>query len=259
MRIGRFEYDGRVFYGKIEGSEVTVVDGDIFGDYRLSAEAYHIDGLRILTPVEPPNIICVGLNYKSHAAESRMEPPERPVIFFKLTTAAAPHNAIISLPRPAPDEVDYEAELCAIIGRKAKDVEESDALKYVFGYTCGNDVSARDCQFKLDQQWARAKSFDGFCPIGPWIETELDPADVRVEGLLNGTVTQSSTTARMIFSAAQLVSYCSKNFTLLPGTVIMTGTPEGVGYARKPPIYLNSGDVFEVRISGVGSLVNTFT
>ncbi|MDR2648929.1 MAG: fumarylacetoacetate hydrolase family protein [Clostridiales bacterium] len=257
MKIGRFEYDGRVFHGRIDGCKVTEITGDIFGDYQLSSKTHSIDRLRVLAPVAPPNIICIGLNYRSHAAESQMKLPERPVVFIKLTTAVTSHNAGIILPRES-DEVDYEAELCAVIGKTAKDLEERDALKYVFGYTCGNDVSARDCQLKFDQQWARGKSFDGFCPMGPWVETEMDPADTRVEGLLNGVVMQSSSTANMIFSVAELVSYCSKNFTLLPGTIIMTGTPEGVGYARKPPVYLKKGDVFEVRISGVGSLANTF-
>ena len=161
------------------------------------------------------------------------------------------------LPDEAPDEVDYEAELVIVIGKKAKNLEIDEVSNHILGYTCGNDVSARDCQLRLDQQWARGKSFDTFCPLGPWIETELpDPDHCRVGSKLNGQIMQDSNTSDLIFGVKELVSYCSKNFTLLPGTVIMTGTPGGVGFARKPPIFLKSGDTIEIEIEGIGILSN---
>jgi 2-keto-4-pentenoate hydratase/2-oxohepta-3-ene-1,7-dioic acid hydratase in catechol pathway len=153
--------------------------------------------------------------------------------------------------------VDFEAELCAVIGKIAKNVSEDDALDYVLGFTCGNDVSARDCQRKLDVQWARGKSFDTFCPFGPYIETDVgDPNALRISSRVNGAVMQDSNTRDMIFSVRKLISYCSHNMTLLPGTLIMTGTPEGVGFARKPPVFLKDGDTVEIEIENVGVLKN---
>jgi 2-keto-4-pentenoate hydratase/2-oxohepta-3-ene-1,7-dioic acid hydratase in catechol pathway len=259
MRIGRFELDGREFAGIVEGLDVFELDGFSFDEEIGVTDRRHaLEELRFLPPVKPPNVVCIGLNYKLHAIETSENPPSRPEIFIKLTTSVTAHNSEIALPAIAPDEVDCEAELCVVIGKKAKDVEVSDALNYVFGYACGNDVSARDCQTRLDKQWARGKSMDGFCPLGPWIETGLDTSNLRVEGILNGQVKQRAWTRDMIFSVPQLVSYCSWNFTLLPGTVIMTGTPGGVGFARRPPIFMHPGDVYEVFIEGVGTLSNRF-
>jgi 2-keto-4-pentenoate hydratase/2-oxohepta-3-ene-1,7-dioic acid hydratase in catechol pathway len=258
MKLGRFKKDSTIFHGKIVGDLVFEIKGSLFEDCQVTDKVHAFKDLELLAPIEPPNIVCIGLNYKSHAAESSMALPERPAIFIKLTTSAIGPDTDVKIPEAAPNEVDYEAELCAVIGKTAKDIDEEDALSYVFGYTCGNDVSARDCQLKFDQQWARGKSFDGFCPLGPWIETDVDPTKLSIAGLLNGEVVQESTTASMIFSVAKIISYCSKNFTLLPGTVIMTGTPEGVGFARKPPLFLKDGDVFEVRIGEIGSLFNRF-
>ncbi|MDD3928099.1 MAG: fumarylacetoacetate hydrolase family protein, partial [bacterium] len=162
----------------------------------------------------------------------------------------------ILLPKMAPHEVDYEAELAIVIGRTCRNVPEYEALDYVLGYTCGNDVSARDCQMKQDTQWARAKSFDTFCPLGPWIETELDPDGLDIVSRLNGETMQSSNTSDMLFDCRYLVSYCSRIATLQPGTVIMTGTPSGVGFSRKPPVFLRPGDKIEVEIEGIGTLCN---
>jgi len=159
----------------------------------------------------------------------------------------------------APSAVDYEAELVVVIGRKARNVSEEEARNYIFGYTCGNDVSARDCQLKIDRQWARGKSFDTFAAIGPWIETELEPSRLKIRLLLNGAVMQDSSTADMIFNVPRIVSYLSRQMTLLPGTIIMTGTPSGVGFARKPPVFLKPGDVVEVDIQGIGVLKNYVT
>jgi 2-keto-4-pentenoate hydratase/2-oxohepta-3-ene-1,7-dioic acid hydratase in catechol pathway len=156
----------------------------------------------------------------------------------------------------APDEVDYEAELVIVIGKQARHVSEEEALEYVLGYTCGNDVSARDCQLRLDAQWARAKSFDTFAPLGPWIETELDVGDCRVQCRLNGATMQDGNTEDLIFGPRYLISYLSRCLTLLPGTAIMTGTPAGVGFARKPSVFLAPGDIVEVEIEGIGTLRN---
>ncbi|OFX16645.1 MAG: hypothetical protein A2Z18_10215 [Armatimonadetes bacterium RBG_16_58_9] len=209
--------------------------------------------VRYLPPVDPPNVLAVGRNYAAHAAEIGMEPPTAPLLFIKATTCVVGHGDDIVLPKIAPDQVDYEAELCAVIGKRAKHVAVEDALDYVFGYTCANDVSARDCQMG-DGQWARGKSFDTFCPIGPYIVTGLDPTDLRVRMRLNGETMQDGCTDDMVFSVAYLVSYFSECMTLLPGTVILTGTPSGVGHGRKPPVYLKPGDVCEVDIEGIGVL-----
>jgi 2-keto-4-pentenoate hydratase/2-oxohepta-3-ene-1,7-dioic acid hydratase in catechol pathway len=156
----------------------------------------------------------------------------------------------------APDEVDYEAELAVVIGKECKNVEVDQAGDYILGYTCANDVSARDCQIKIDKQWARAKSFDTFCPLGPVIETDLDPDNCQISSVLNGQVMQNSNTSDMIFDTAELISYLSKNMTLKPGTVILTGTPEGVGFARDEAVYLKPGDTIEIKIEGIGKLKN---
>lgn len=211
---------------------------------------------KFLPPVRPPNIIALGLNYREHANESKMELPPAPIIFLKATTSLTGHLQPIILPAEASSEVDYEAELTIVIGKTAKDVPEDKALDYVFGYTCGNDVSARDCQIKLDKQWARGKSFDTFAPVGPVIETSLDPSNLRVQTRLNGKVMQDGRTKDLIFNVPQIVSYLSRQMTLLSETLIMTGTPSGVGFARKPPVFLKPGDMVEVEIEGLGILKN---
>jgi 2-keto-4-pentenoate hydratase/2-oxohepta-3-ene-1,7-dioic acid hydratase in catechol pathway len=159
----------------------------------------------------------------------------------------------------APNEVDYEAELVIVIGKKARNVPESLASDYILGYTCGNDVSARDCQLRLDKQWARGKCFDTFAPIGPWIVTDLDGDKLNVKLTLNGNVMQNSNTSDMVFGCRQLVSYLSRCMTLLPGSIIMSGTPSGVGMGRKPQVWLKTGDTVTVEIDGIGSLTNNVT
>lgn len=213
---------------------------------------------QLLAPVSPPNIFAIGLNYRKHAQETGAALPERPLIFIKATTSLNNPGDAIVLPASAPDEVDYEAEIAIVIGRRAKNVSPAEAKDHVLGYTCANDVSARDCQKRLDKQWARGKSFDSFCPLGPWIVTadEINPDDRPIESRLNGRVMQSSKTSDLIFPCMDLVSYLSRQFTLLPGTVILTGTPEGVGMARTPPVYLREGDRIEVTVGGIGTLMN---
>ena len=214
------------------------------------------DVSRYLPPVEPPDIFALGLNYRTHSLETNTELPSEPVIFLKATSSLAANGDAIHLPVEAPDEVDYEAELAVVIGRTARHVAESEALDHVFGYTCGNDVSARDCQLRRDRQWARGKSFDTFCPLGPWIETDLDPSNIHVRSRLNGEEMQNQSTADLEFNVPRIIAWLSRNFTLHPGTVILTGTPAGVGMARTPPVYLRPGDLIEIKIEGVGVLSN---
>ncbi len=258
MRVVRFEdLNGNVCYGEwISRDQARPISGDLYGSYEVAPQTVRIK--RLLAPVTPVNVIAIGLNYRRHAAEGGHQVPDFPLVFVKLTTSVIGPGDPILLPVDAPDEVDYESELAVVIGKTARKVGESDALGYVLGYTCANDVSARDCQIRRDKQWARAKGFDTFCPLGPCllIDRQQDPNAFPIRGRLNGKVMQESNTADMIFSVPRLISYLSQQFTLLPGTVILTGTPEGVGCARKPPVFLREGDTFAVEIDGIGELAN---
>lgn len=257
MRIVRYQKNEEIFYGVLKGEEIRTIEGDIFEEFVVRPESVNRREVNLLSPVNPPNIIAIGLNYKEHADESGQDYPENPLIFLKATSSLIGPEDNIILPDMAPDEVDYEAELVIVIGKRAKNIEMDNVEKYILGYTCGNDVSARDCQLRIDKQWARGKSFDTFCPLGPWIETELaNPDNCRIISRLNGKIMQDSNTSDLIFGVKELVSYCSKNFTLLPGTVIMTGTPSGVGFARRPPVFLKKGDHIEIEIEGIGILSN---
>jgi 2-keto-4-pentenoate hydratase/2-oxohepta-3-ene-1,7-dioic acid hydratase in catechol pathway len=221
--------------------------------------AYSPDAVEYLPAVYPGKIIAIGRNYQDHAAEGGSEPPKSPLLFTKFPNALNAHNAPVTL-HAISEQIDYEAELAVVIGRRANKVSEADALSYVFGYSCLNDVSARDLQFS-DGQWVRGKGLDGFSPLGPFITTKdeiADPQSLKIEGVLNGEVMQSSNTKMMIFGVAYLISYITQAITLEPGDVIATGTPEGVGVFRKPPRLLKAGDVFEVVIEKVGTLKNTF-
>ena len=253
----RFEQDGRTGYGTLEGESVL----ELRENFLACPDGYTgrelpLGSVRLLAPVEAPNVVCIGLNYRRHAAEAGMKLPERPLIFLKTTTALCGPGDRIVLPGIAPDNVDYEGELAVVIGKQAKNVPEEKALDYVFGYTAANDVSARDCQLQLDGQWARGKSFDTFAPIGPAVVSGIDGNRLGIETKLNGTVMQKSTTGDLIFSIEKLVSFVSRNMTLLPGTVILTGTPEGVGYSRNPPVWLREGDLVEITIEQIGTLSN---
>ena len=224
---------------------------------RAAAVAYALDAIEFLPAVYPSKILAIGRNYAEHAAEGGADLPKSPLLFNKLPNALSAHNAPVVLPAISA-QVDYEAELAVIIGRRAKRVSEADALEHVFGYSLINDVSARDLQFG-DGQWTRGKSLDTFAPLGPFITTRDEIDDVqalKIEGVLNGQVMQSSNTARMIFKVAYLVSYLSQGITLEPGDVIASGTPDGVGIFRKPPVLLKAGDVFEVTIEKLGTLRN---
>jgi len=224
---------------------------------RSAVTAYELDEIEFLPAVYPRKILAIGRNYADHALEGGGEPPKAPLIFAKLTNALSAHDAPIVLPTVS-ETIDWEAEVAVVIGRRAKAVKETDALDYVFGYTLMNDVTARDLQRK-DGQWTRGKGLDTFAPLGPFITTRDEIADVqnlKVEGLYNGQVTQSSNTSKMIFTIAYLVSYISQGITLEPGDIIASGTPEGVGFFRDPPVLLRAGDVCEVRVENLGSLRN---
>ena len=228
------------------------------GSARGQVSSYPLDAIEFLPAVYPRKILAIGRNYVDHAIEGGAEPPKAPLIFNKLSNSLSAHNAPIVLPTIS-SQVDYEAELAVIIGRNAKRVDEAAALDYVFGYTLINDVSARDLQFG-DGQWTRGKGLDTFAPLGPFITTRDEIADVQslnIEGRLNGEVMQSSNTAKMIFPVAYLISYLSQGIMLEPGDVIATGTPEGVGIFRDPPVLLKAGDVFEVTVEKLGTLGNS--
>ena len=235
----------------------SLINGSYAATGRGQAVAHELDSVEFLPAVYPSKILAIGRNYAEHAAEGGAELPKAPLLFNKLPSALSAHEAPIVLPNIS-EQVDFEAELAVIIGRTAKRVSEAEALDYVFGYSLINDVSARDLQFG-DGQWTRGKSLDTFAPLGPFITTRDEIEDVqtlKIEGVLNGEVMQSSNTARMIFQVAYLVSYLSQGITLQPGDVIASGTPDGVGIFRKPPVLLKPGDVFEVKIEKLGVLRN---
>jgi len=233
----------------LDGSQSRSGSGETVG--------YSLDAIEFLPAVNPTKILAIGRNYADHAAEGGADLPKAPLLFNKLPNTLNAHNAPIVLPSIS-EKVDYEAELAVVIGQTAKRVSEAAALDHIFGYSLIDDVSARDLQFG-DGQWTRGKSLDTFAPLGPFITTRDEIEDVqalKIEGVLNGQVMQSSNTSKMIFKVAYLVSYLSQGITLEPGDVIATGTPDGVGIFRKPPVLLKDGDVFEVKIEKLGTLRN---
>ncbi len=248
MKIVRFLSDGGPRYGLIKGEEVKEVIGNVFGEYRVSRKGHPVGKVKILAPCLPSKVVAIGLNYRSHAVEMKKVLPEEPMIFLKPSTAVIGPNEKIVYPKMA-KRVDYEAELGVVIGRVARNVCEEKALDYVLGYTCFNDVTARDLQAK-DGQYARSKGFDSFAPLGPWIVTGLDPRAVGVRSYLNGKLRQDGNTKDLIFSVPFLVSFISRVMTLLPGDVIATGTPAGIGP-------MEPGDVIEIEVEGIGRLKNT--
>ncbi|MBK6799631.1 MAG: fumarylacetoacetate hydrolase family protein [Acidobacteria bacterium] len=262
-RLGMLKGDVIVDITELASDAVTFING---GSANIAAAlsattrtAYALDAVEYLPAVNPSKIIAIGRNYYEHAIEGGSEPPKSPLLFTKLLNALNAHNAAVIL-HSISEQIDFEAELAVIIGKRASKVGESEALDYVFGYSCINDVSARDLQFG-DGQWVRGKGLDGFAPLGPFITTKdeiPDPQNLDIEGRLNGEVMQTSNTKMMIFNVAYLVHYISQAITLEPGDVIASGTPEGVGVFRKPPRLLQDGDTFEVVIQNVGTLRNTF-
>lgn len=255
MRIIRCPFGAGTRFGILEDEEVYPCIGDPFAGLKPEVRPIPAEGLKLLCPIEPPNIVCIGLNYQRHAEESGVPFPKAPQFFLKPTTAVCGPDDPIVLPLQDLHSVDYEVELAIVIGKKARHVPEQEVPEVVLGYTVGNDVSARGAQFD-DIQWTRGKSFDSFCPLGPCIQTEIDADRLDLMCRVNGRTVQRSNTSDMIFSTRQLVSFISDCMTLLPGTVILTGTPEGVGFARTPPRYLRHGDVVECEIKGIGILRN---
>jgi 2-keto-4-pentenoate hydratase/2-oxohepta-3-ene-1,7-dioic acid hydratase in catechol pathway len=248
MRIVRFLLNGNSSWGLLhEDGSIAQLSGSIVPDLSAVGALYSSAGAVFLAPCLPSKVVAVGLNYRDHAAELGMAAPAEPVLFLKPPTCViGPGGAII---RPAmSSRVDYEGELAAVIAKQARRVAPEDARRHILGYTCANDVTARDLQ-KKDGQWTRAKSFDTFCPVGPWIETDLDPGDLLVESYLNGERRQSSRTSQFIFTIERLVSFISHIMTLEPGDLVITGTPAGIGP-------MQAGDEIEVRIEGIGSLKN---
>ena len=271
MRIARFAKGGEVAYGVVgeaqaDGSGaarpvtgaaglsvIAELRGHPFspgkGGVQFTGATFPLDDVRLLAPVLPSKVVAVGRNYADHAREMGGEPPAEPVLFLKPSTAVVGHGDQIAYPVKLTQRVDYEGELAVIIGRLCREVPAAQAAEVIFGYTCANDVTARDLQAR-DGQWTRAKGFDTFCPLGPWIETDADPADLQLTTEVNGEVRQQARTSQLLYDVPALVEFVSTVMTLLPGDVLLTGTPAGVGP-------LEDGDEVSVTIENVGSLRNT--
>ena len=247
MKFVRFSIDCKDRWGTVEGEDVAEIEGSVYGDFTVTRVHHNLSSVKILPPVTPSKLVAIGLNYVDHARELGQPIPKEPFIFIKASSAIiGPEDAIVIA---FPDhETHHEAELTIVIKHRAKNVKPEDALRYVLGYTCGNDVSDRTMQ-RIDGAPTRAKSLDTFGPIGPFIATDLNPGNLRIECLVNGQVRQSSSTAQLVFGVRALVSFVSQMMTLMPGDAIMTVTPPGVGPIRP-------GDTVEVRIEGIGTLRN---
>jgi len=247
LKLVGFLKNDQPCYGLIEGEAIYAVEGSIFGEFRRAEKVAALAEVRLLAPCRPTKILAVGLNYRTHAAEAGYDVPSEPLVFSK------PPSSVIGPLEPIvypilSQQMDYEGELAVVIGQRAKNVLPEKATDFILGYTCGNDVTARDLQ-RRDDQWTRAKGFDTFCPLGPYIVTDLDPAHLAIQTRVNGEIRQSTSTADMVFNVAELMAYVSQVMTLEPGDVILTGTPSGVGP-------LQPGDVVEVEIEGIGILRN---
>ena len=248
-RYIRFQAGERTLYGRLAGDNVHVLEGDLFGDRAESGQVLPLSQVQLLAPCQPGKILAVGFNYRDHAEEFGTPIPTQPNIFMKPTSCLAGPEQPVLFPRELAGQVDYETELVIVIGRRARHVSEAEAADYILGYTIGNDVTARDLQ-DTTKQWTVCKGFDTFGPIGPWIETDIDPREgLDISAWVNGQRRQHSNTKNLIFDPPYLVSWLSKAMTLEPGDVIFTGTPSGVG-----PVM--PGDVMEMRVQGIGSLFN---
>jgi len=249
MKYLRFLQNGNIRYGLVEKDNIIrEVVGDIFNNYKNTENIYSLSEITFLPPCVPTKIIAVGLNYFDHANEFQMKIPDEPLIFMKPPSALIAHNDNIIYPKMS-KQLDFEAELAVVIKNKVKDIEPEDVSKNILGYTCFNDVTARDLQ-KKDGQWTRAKSFDTFAPIGPFISTDLNPDNLQIKLYKNDQLMQNSSTGNMIFKVDKIASFISKIMTLFPGDIIATGTPSGVGQ-------LEAGDIVKVEIEGIGILKNT--
>lgn len=252
MKIIRFQYKDEISYGLVDGEKVYTYAGTPFdltfsGDFKLSGPSIPITDIRLLPPCQPSKIVCLGLNYRPHSDELKMKLPDLPLLFIKPSTAVIGPDDNIVLP-PGSERIDYECELGVVIGKTARNVKESEFAEYVLGYSCFNDVTDRIAQ-SHDGQWTRSKSYDTFAPLGPCIDTMVEPFNLKIETRLNGKVMQSDYTSNLIFPVPYLVSFISHCMTLLPGDVIATGTPAGIGP-------LNAGDIVEVIIEKIGTLRN---
>jgi len=260
MRIIRHLSSAGPAYAALQADgSVRAIEGDILGRWQVTDKT--VKPGKQLAPIAPAMIVCIGLNYAKHAAEGGKPPPERPVWFMKLLGAVVPSGDPIRLPAKQPStKVDYEAELAIVLGKECRNATRANALDFVLGYTCANDVSARDWQRDFGGgQWNHAKSFDTFCPLGPVLVTKDEipqPNALRIRSILNGTTMQDSNTADMIFDVPAIIEFLSADKTLPAGTLILTGTPEGVGFARNPPVWLKAGDTIAVEIEKIGTLTN---
>jgi 2-keto-4-pentenoate hydratase/2-oxohepta-3-ene-1,7-dioic acid hydratase in catechol pathway len=246
MRVVRVFTGEDVRYGLADATSITLISDEPFAAWETD-DVISMVGARLMPPAMPTKIVCVGVNYKSHAREMGHGLPTEPLIFLKPPTSMNAPNGEIHLPEGV-GRVDYEGELAVVMGRRAHRIGPEDAPSHILGYTCANDVTARELQ-RIDGQWARAKGFDGFCPLGPWVETDVDPSDLLLETYLNGDLVQSARTSDMVFDVPALVSAISQVMTLLPGDIVLTGTPSGIGE-------LHAGDTVEVRIEGIGGLAS---
>jgi 2-keto-4-pentenoate hydratase/2-oxohepta-3-ene-1,7-dioic acid hydratase in catechol pathway len=260
MRIIRFLSGGATHLGRpIDDHTAFRIEGDLFASYRVTTEKLRVE--KLLAPLVPTDILCVGLNYRAHAAESGSAIPPNPMLFIKASNTLNNPFDPISIPRRS-TEIDYECELAAVIGKTARHVSRERALDYVLGYTAANDVSSRDWQRDKNLgggQFARGKSFDGFCPLGPVLVTRDEipnPNNLRIRTILNGQTMQDSNTSDMIFDVPTLIESLSSTMTLRPGAIILTGTPQGVGFARKPPVWMKDGDRVVVELEKIGRLEN---
>jgi 2-keto-4-pentenoate hydratase/2-oxohepta-3-ene-1,7-dioic acid hydratase in catechol pathway len=247
VKIVRFTHGQRALYGIVNEDAIQGIEDEPFEGVKLTNQYHRFNDIRLLAPCTPSKVVALGVNYRSHGAEMKSALPDEPLIFIKPSTSVIGTEAEIIYP-PSSERVDYEGELGVVIGPAARNVPREKAYDYVLGYTCVNDVTARDLQAK-DRQWTRSKGFDTFCPLGPCIETELDPSDLALETLLNGEIKQRTRTSQLVFPVDVLVSFISNVMTLLPGDVIATGTPSGIGP-------MQPGDIVEVKIEGIGTLRN---
>jgi len=249
MRFVRYQpyKKDEIYYGWVYDDKVGRLEGNIFSEFQRLEVTEPLDSVKLLAPVVPSKIICVGRNFVAHAREHKVEVPEVPLIFLKPPSSVIGPGQPIQLP-PQSERVEHEAELVVVIGKRGHRISPDEAFDYISGYTIGNDVTARDLQNK-DNQWTRGKGFDTFCPVGPWIETELDPSDALITCYVNNEMRQMGSTRDMVFNIRQLIAYVSSVMTLVPGDLVFTGTPAGVGP-------LSAGDVVQVNIEGIGSLSN---
>jgi 2-keto-4-pentenoate hydratase/2-oxohepta-3-ene-1,7-dioic acid hydratase in catechol pathway len=248
VKVARFSNGAEPRYGIVDGPELVVLKGHpLVAGYQTTGERIPLKEVKLLAPTIPSKIVCIGKNFADHAAEIGEEVTAEPLIFFKPSSAIVGHGDAIVIP-PQSKQVELEAELCLVIGKLAKNVSEEKALEYLWGVTIANDVTARDLQFG-DGQWARSKGFDSFCPLGPWVETEFSPDGQVIESRINGEVRQNVAITEMVHNIPSIISYVSKNMSLLPGDIILTGSPAGI-------IVINSGDIIECEIEGIGILSN---